>query len=332
MTRISENQVSRSILNAITNNRKSVDKYSQELSTGLKVADPGDSTFSGTISQLRGVLERIEGYDARVKTVDSSLAFQESVLAQAGDQLVRAKEIAAQGVNESNSETERFALSEELLNIRDHLVSLANSNYQGIYIFHGAATDTPPFLTDTYATGDAGAAVRYVYDDRSPQADGHDLTRDVRVTDNLTVTVNTPGDEIFEDAIITLETLARSLRGFQTDSPPTAIGVPGTGAAYTSAQFAQQSIDIRAQIDALDVAREEQIQPERVNVAARQNRLETAANLLELSKISTKEVLSKLQDADPVDAATNFSIAQTALEASMAVTGKVLNMSILDYL
>lgn len=327
--RITENQTAGSLLNSIMRNRRTFDKHSNEISTGLKVAEPGDSTYSGTVSQLRSALERIDGYTARTKTVEGQLNYQQDVLSQATDLLIRAKEVAAQGANESNSTTERYALAEEIFELRDHMVSLANSQYQGQYIFHGAATDTPPFIEDTYTNGENKGLERWVYD--NTQA-GHDTEREVRVTDSLTVRVNTLGQETFENSILALERLGRSLQGYRTDTPPTAIGVPGTGVAYTAAEFEAQTTEIKTYMDQLDVARESEIQPERVNIAGRLKRLETAGSLLELSKVSTKEVLSQLQDADLTESATNMALAQTALEASLSITNRVLNLSILDFL
>jgi flagellar hook-associated protein 3 FlgL len=330
--RISDQQIVRNMMSTIAQNRRNVDKHGQEVSTGIKVASPGDSTFSGSVSSLKGVIERIAGYENRIKSVESSLTFQESVLDQASELLIRAKEIASQGANETNSPTERLALAEEIFQLRDHMVSLANSQYQGIYIFHGNATNLPPYMLDTYDTGTDGATRRYVYDNRTPQASGHADTRNVRVTDNLTVRTNTDGQSVFENSILALERLGRSLQGFRTTEPASAIGVPGTGAAYTEAEFATQTSDILSYIEDLDIAREQEVQPERVDIAGRLKRLETAGSLLELSKVNAKEVLSKLQDVDMVEAASNLSIAQTALEASMAATSRVMNISILQYL
>jgi flagellin-like hook-associated protein FlgL len=146
------------------------------------------------------------------------------------------------------------------------------------------------------------------------------------------VRVNSLGQDTFENAVLSLERLGRSLQGYQTDTPPTAAGTPGTGIAYTAAQFEAQTTDIKTYMDQLDVARESEIQPERVNIAGRLKRLETAGSLLELTQVSTKEVLSQLQDADLTESATNLALAQTALEASLSVTNRVLNLSILDFL
>ncbi|RIL09741.1 MAG: flagellar biosynthesis protein FlgL, partial [Proteobacteria bacterium] len=42
--------------------------------------------------------------------------------------------------------------------------------------------------------------------------------------------------------------------------------------------------------------------------------------------------LSTLQDADVAESATSLTQAQTALEASYAITTRILNLNILDFL
>ena len=328
MTRITENSVARNLLLAVQQNRQMIDKYGNEVSSGLKVADPGDSTFSGTISQLGGTLERLEGFKRAVSNITGMLTFQDDVLSQANELLVRAKEIAAQGANETNSETERAALAEEVFQLRDEMVSLANSKYLGSYIFSGNATDTPAYSAAAYTEGGSAASKeRYVY----TTALGCDDTRSVEISDGLSLQVNTPGNLIFDNAIQALERLGRSLQGYATTP---ASGAPdGGGSAYSMpADFSVQTEDIRDAMELLDTARESDIEPQRVNLGGRLKRLETAKSLLEMNITSAKLVLSDLRDADIVDSATNLSMAQTALEASLTVTMQTLNMTILDYL
>ena len=328
MTRITENSVARNLLLAVQQNRQMIDKYGNEVSSGLKVADPGDSTFSGTISQLGGTLERLEVLKRAVSNITGMLTFQDDVLSQANELLVRAKEIAAQGANETNSETERAALAEEVFQLRDEMVSLANSKYLGSYIFSGNATDTPAYSAAAYTEGGSAASKeRYVY----TTALGCDDTRSVEISDGLSLQVNTPGNLIFDNAIQALERLGRSLQGYATTP---ASGAPdGGGSAYSMpADFSVQTEDIRDAMELLDTARESDIEPQRVNLGGRLKRLETAKSLLEMNITSAKLVLSDLRDADIVDSATNLSMAQTALEASLTVTMQTLNMTILDYL
>ncbi len=325
MTRISENQMVSSLITAMQMNRQAVDKFSNEITSGIKIAEPGDSTFSGTIAELRGLSERLESYKRRVDYVQGYFTLQDDVLNQTTELLIRAKEIASQGANETNGENERLALAAEIFEMRDHMVSLANTQYQGQYIFAGTRTDQPAYSkTTNYLEGQGGGLDRYDYS-------GDSGTRTVNITDSLSIKMNTPGDKVFDGAIQALDRLGRALQGYRTEP---ATGEPdGTGTAYDlPADAAEQTQDILDCIALLDNAREIVVNPERVDVAARLKRIETAQSLIAMNKTSTKEVLGKLQDADIVESASNLSIAEQALSASMSVTARVLGISILNYL
>ena len=64
MTRISENQSSRTLLDGTMKNRRQVEKFSEELTSGYKVTQPGDSSDGGTISRYRQTIDRLDGYSA----------------------------------------------------------------------------------------------------------------------------------------------------------------------------------------------------------------------------------------------------------------------------
>ena len=131
MTRIAENQLVRTVVQGVFNNRLKVAKYSEELSTGLKVSNPGDSNLSGSIAQFRDSLQRVDSYKSRVSTVKSVLIFQDDVLREAENLMIRAKEIAAQAANETNSEETRKHMAGEIFQIRKHLASFSNFTYFG---------------------------------------------------------------------------------------------------------------------------------------------------------------------------------------------------------
>lgn len=338
MTRISTQQMARNVLLNINKAKTDINKYSQEVSTGVKVRNPSDSSYSGTIAQLNSTLERSGIYQQRISRVESSFAMQDSILSQANDLLLRAKEIATQGANESNSSENRAALSEEVFQIRDQLVQLANSTYEGSYLYSGYVTDTPPYSATTYTNGSGPGLERYVY----LSADGHDQTRTVRISDNLTVRENTAGEDIFDGGLQALERLGRALAGYRTDpdavngsnvATPTA--PDGTGTAYDltlKADITEQTNDILNSIELLDMARENDVIDERNNLAGRMKRLDSTRQVLELADTSLKDYLSKLQDAEIVESASELSLSQTALEASYSVTSRVLSLSIMNYL
>ena len=328
MTRIAENQMIASVLQGIFNNRARVSKYSDEITTGLKVSEPGDSNLSGSISGFRELLGRIDGYKDRVSTVSSSLVFQDDVLKQAEELLIRAKEIATQAANSTNGDETRAHMAAEVFQIRDHLISLANSTYQGRYIYGGTADDTPPFIDTTYVNPATGQAnLRYVH----TGANGTGTSKTVKVTDDLSIVVNTPGDQIFNNAIYGLERLGRALEGFATN--PAAGAPDGTGNPYVFPNDLEtQTLDIRASLDILDTARETDILEERIDIGGRLRRLDTATSLLDLGKVNAEELIDKLQNADVVESASNLQQAEIALQASFTVSARVLNLTILDYI
>jgi flagellar hook-associated protein 3 FlgL len=331
MSRITSTSTLNQVLWDLNSNREAVAKYSEQLSSGLAVSEPGDTSTAGTVASLTGVLQQVDSFTTRIASVRSQLDYQNDILTEASELLVRAEEIATQLGNETNDEAERIAAAEEVFEIRDHLVSLANTTYQGMYLFGGAVTTSEPFTQDTdYVNGSDQSLERYAYNVSG--ADGADTERTVRVTDNLTLTVNTSGDEIFTDAIVALECLGRALQGYRTELD--ANGLPdGTGTAYNLPDdYDEQSEDILACVDMLDSALSDDIKTEITNIAGRSRRLDTAESLLELSELNAEEVLSSIRDVDMIEAASNLSMAETALEASFTVTSQLLQMTILDYI
>lgn len=333
MTRVPEFLAARRLFSQLNENRSNVNRLSSNISSGFSVYTPGDSNNAGAIAQFQSALEKAGGYKIRITEIKSSLSLQESTLEQVNDLMIRAKEIAAQAANETNSPTNRAQLAEEIFQIRDHLVSLANTQRQGKFIYGGTDDDDAPYDAATYpvpATGEA--SVRYVYDS-DPGASGR---RTVNITENLSITTNTPGSELFDQGLQALERLGRALSGYSTTPPlalPDTIPAPTGGAAYTfPADFGTQTADIKSAMDLLDLTRNTQIMPERIDVAGRLRRIETAESLIDLTTTSSKEALERYQATDVFKAASELTQAQTALEASLTVSGKIMQLSILNYI
>ncbi len=332
--RVTEAQTRRTVISQITSHRNDIDKYSNQVTTGLKVEEPGDSKQSGTISRYRESLNRNEAHLDRISTVQSSLEFQEGIISSLSDYVVRAEELATEGANETNSVESRKALAQEVYAIRDSVVALANSTYQGVYIYGAADDDDPPYdqvANYTPATGTC-ADTRYAFDNET----GTDIINNVAITDSLSVQATTSGDDVFSNLIYGLEQLARSLDGYSTEVD--AGGVPtGDGEAYDfendySNAFSNQTEDIAKCIDLIKTANKENILTEQASLAGRLTRLEISKSILQVNDDSSTSALATLQEVDIYEAATNLTNAQTALNASFLVTSKLLSSSLLDYI
>ena len=329
MTRVSENQQLRALMTSLQGNRRIINQLSNEVSTGIKVNNPSDSNYSGSVAQFKQSLEKTEQYKDRVSAVKGFLSFQSDAVAQASDLVLRAQEIAEQAANESNSPAIRAQMAAEAFAIRDHLASLANSTYQGRYVFGGADDDDPPYdpLAYTNFTSTA-ASQRYVYDSDPGSAN----TRVVQVSDDVSVDTLVPGNQIFDNAMQAMERLGRALEGYDTTPAPPA-APDGLGLQYSfPTDFQRQSQAIRDSLTQLKTARDVDLQPQLTTIAGKLRRLDTASSLLELSKSAGEDVLARLQDADVFESASKLAQAQTALQASMQVTSRILNISILDFI
>lgn len=331
MTRIAENTLAHGLLVELTSNRERLNKYSNEVASGLKVVDPGDSRFSGTISQYRNLLQRLEGDKTRAEAVKGTLGFQDNIMTQVSDLLVRAQEIATQGSNETLGTPTRAQLAVQVFDLRDQLVTFANSKYQDRYVFAGKDDDDAPFGAQTYTNATTSAAgQRWVYDDTSTEPD-NGQSRSVNITANVSVVTNQPGNAIFSNALAALERLGRALEGYRTTP---ASGTPdGGGTAYNMpTDIHEQTRDIQGTIDLLNNARANEIEPVRVSIGARLTRLDAASSLIDVSQTDAQTVLNKLQNADTAESATNLSEAENALQASYTVTSRILSLNILSYL
>jgi len=327
MRRVSENQQTRQLVSHALENKKRISDLSNQLTTGVKASKPSDSADAGAISRYRQQVAKSDSYLTTISQTRSFLEFQDGVMNEANEVLIRARELAQQAANETLSGTSREQIAQEVYQLRDQMATLANSTYQGRFVYSGTDDDDPPFDKTTYDEPTTGEQnVRYIFDDEA----GKKVGKSVRITDEISISLNTPADELFGESIEALERLSRALGGYKT-LPET--GTPdGTGTQYDlPGDLHKQTEAIKGAIDMLNTAREQTLIPERVRIGGRLRRLETAEGLLELTKNSAKEVLSRIQEADETEVAANLQQAQTALQASYSITAKILRMTILDY-
>jgi flagellar hook-associated protein 3 FlgL len=126
-----------------------------------------------------------------------------------------------------------------------------------------------------------------------------------RVGSASTMQVNMAGDAVFQPAIDALTQLQADLNGGQ--------------------QVQQTTIGkIQTALTALTQAR--------ATVGARANRLDDAKTSQQALITSNQALLSQLEDTDMPSAITELTQRQTTYQATLAVTAKVMQTNLLDYL
>lgn len=156
--RVTNRQQVDALVAAIRNFRSEISIRSEQIASGKRVNRPSDDPAAAErISQLRNVLRTTE---RRLQTVNEGvgrLNLSDSVLDQAGNTFLRAKELAVQMRNDTNTAVERRNIAQEVQQLILGLASIGNTQLNGRFIFAGNETQTEPYVPGT-VTGSASAA------------------------------------------------------------------------------------------------------------------------------------------------------------------------------
>ena len=119
---------------------------SQQLSSGVRLTALSDDPLAaGGSATLSATLAQQDSFLATSATVQSRLTTSDSALGEVVTQLTSAVSLAVQGANDTVSGTNRQAIATQLIGIRDSILTLANSSYNGSYLFAGSKGTTTPF-------------------------------------------------------------------------------------------------------------------------------------------------------------------------------------------
>ena len=160
--RIGTLQLFRQGVSSILEQQSKLFDIQQQLSTGKRIVKPSDDP-SGA-AQVMGLSEsmRTTGqYQDNIRGLRSRLELEDSVLASSVNALQRARELAVQGLNDTNALEDRAAIAQEVRQIMDEVLRLSNQkDTNGDYLFAGTRGQTIPFSHDGSGTfayaGDQG--------------------------------------------------------------------------------------------------------------------------------------------------------------------------------
>lgn len=197
--RISTSQIFDQNLTAILNQQTELAKTQNQISTGKRILNPSDDP-SGSVQILsfQRELSLTNQYLDNAVIAGNKLERQESTLDSATNLIQRLRELAVQGLNDSNSQSDRQAIATEIREINEQLLSLANTkDANGDYLFAGYATGTQPYksIFDTYQ-GDEGQ-------------------RNLKVGEGVLIETNDPANRLFE-ARLTQTTITSTLDAAST--------------------------------------------------------------------------------------------------------------------
>jgi flagellar hook-associated protein 3 FlgL len=133
-----------------------------QLSSGLRVTSLADDPVAAAQASMIGSeIVQEDNYVQTASSDSSMLQVTDSTLGEVVTQLTSALTLAVQGSNGTLNAANLSTIAQQLTGIRDQVLSLANTSYQGNYLFAGSQGSTQPFTLDTSTSP---ATVSYVGD------------------------------------------------------------------------------------------------------------------------------------------------------------------------
>jgi len=171
-------------IDSILNQQAKLNQTQLQLATGKKVLKPSDDPAVATqLLNLSSLKANNLQYDRNINTAQNELELQESVLASSGNVLQRVRELVIQANNATQSSQTREAIADEISNLADELLQLANTKSpSGEYIFAGYNSRTPAF---------AKSGAGYVYQ-------GDQGQRLLQVSEDTQLAVRDNGADLFQ--------------------------------------------------------------------------------------------------------------------------------------
>jgi len=203
---------------ALDQTQANQEQLTEELSSGLRVTSIGDDPVAAAQNvQLLNSIQQDDSFTQTTSLTQGMLQVTDSTLGSVVTQLNQALSLATQANNGTLDASDLKAISSQLAGVRDEVLSLANTNYQGQFIFGGSQTGSTPFTLDSSTSP---ATVTY---------SGDSDVSTLKSPTGQSIQLNLPGNQVFTSATANvLGTLNSLIADY-------ASGTSGGGAADTAA-------------------------------------------------------------------------------------------------
>lgn len=305
MTRVSTAGNYSSALAELMNTQVRAQEAQTRISTQKLATDlTGFGRGSETLTALKSMQSRIQGFITTGETVSARLASQDLAFERVADGAGGARQAIADALASGRLDGLMQQLQNEFQVSQDGL----NTKHQGRYLFAGGDVEKIPVVSMTLADLAAAPSVAdsFVNDN---------LKQTSRLDEGTRMETSFLADEVGTD-------LFQVFRDIQTYHGTTPISDPMSDATRDF---------LTSQLTRFDDARTS-ITDMAARNGAMQNRVDGILTSQGEQKTSLEELLSTKTDADMARAITDLQLAQVAIQASAQVVSQLSQVSLLNYL
>lgn len=283
---------------ALSQTQANQQQLTAELSSGVSITSLSQNPVgAGENVLLLDQIQRDDSFTQNANGVTGQLQVADSALGSVVSELTQAVSLATSANNGTMSASDVKSVGNQIAGILAEVQSLANTSYQGQYIFAGSQTGSSPFTT---STGSTPAATAY---------GGDSKINFLQLPSGQKIQLNVPGDRIF------LGSGANSVFG--------ALNALVADYASGTVNTQQAAADTAALNTALNY-----VSQQRVTIDNSMTQLSTATTAVENEQTQLTTAQTNLMQADLPSIATQLSLSetqQTALENVIAQLESVSN-------
>jgi flagellar hook-associated protein 3 FlgL len=271
-----------------------------QLSTGLRVTSLAiDPTAAAQASMIGSAIDQDDNFVQTASSEGSVLQVTDSTLGDVVTQLTSALTLAVEGSNGTLNAANLSSIAQQLTGIRDQVMSLANTSYQGNYLFAGSQGATQPFTLDTSTSP---ATISYA---------GDTNIQYVTTPAGQKIQINLPGTNVFgAGSAGVLGALNQLIADFSG----------GTAAATSAADSAALTTAIG------------QVSQQRSILDTSLNRLQSTSTYTQAEEAQLKVQQGNLVASDTASVATQLNSAEVQNQALMSVMSALGKNDLFDYL
>lgn len=212
--RVSSNQFQQVAIDAMLEQQAKLSKVQQQVATGKKITKPSDDPVAASqIIKLNDVLKNVDQFKSNIESARAQLTVEEGLLASVGDAYHRIRELAIQANNDSQTNETRSFIAQEMEQLQDELLGLANStNSNGEFVFAGNKGGFKPFSRNPEGGfdyhGDDGQRFTQIGPQRQIAINdsGSDVFREIRDGNGKFAVLESPtnqGDGVIDPGVAT---------------------------------------------------------------------------------------------------------------------------------
>ncbi len=290
------------LVSSLNQTQSNQQQLTAELASGARISSLSqDPVSSGQNVLLLNQIQQDDSFTQSSSLVTGQLQVADSALGSVVSQLTQVISLATSANNGTMNASNVKSIASQISGILGEVQALANTSYQGQYIFAGGKTSTTPFTT---STGTSPAVTTY---------NGDTDVNYLETPNGQRIQLNVPGDQIFS--------------GSGTNSVFAALNNLVADYSSGTVNSAQAATDTAALNTALNY-----VSQQRVTIDNSITQLNAAANAVTSSKTQLVAAQTNLMQADVAQVASQLSLAETQQTALESVISQLGSGSLFDKL